>query len=235
MKLSHLETNNRKFSDSHGHYYVLDYLSNADFDPQTAYYMDKADKHRRQLVLEFSGNNQAAIQQGNMQWMAGRIHPESGIQGMSDLLGKAVKNTVAKPQKSKPIYGGIGLMALKPTLDHILFFEGSEWGIGGIGIKDEVFLACDGTLQSRPTKPQNTVNDPEYTLILYGSGTIAVKCPVQREELAEVTLNGDELRISEAKAICWSGSLETATTTSTEGKVLVLRGSGKVLYYPASI
>lgn len=81
---------------------------------------------------------------------------------------------------------------------------------------------------------------PEYT----GSGVAALESNVPCEELVEVELNGDELKIDGNLAVCWSSSLSFTVERSTktllgsavsgEGLVNVYRGTGKVLMCPVA-
>lgn len=77
--------------------------------------------------------------------------------------------------------------------------------------------------------------------LLYGK-TKSKKSPVPREELIEIDLHDDEIRIDGNYAIAWSGNLEFKVEKSTkslvgsavsgEGLVNVYRGTGKVLMAP---
>ena len=77
-----------------------------------------------------------------------------------------------------------------------------------------------------------------------GSGVAALKSNVPCEELVEVELNGDELKIDGNLAVCWSSSLSFTVERSTktllgsavsgEGLVNVYRGTGKVLMCPVA-
>ena len=75
-----------------------------------------------------------------------------------------------------------------------------------------------------------------------GSGLAVLESPVPREELIEITLDNDVLKIDGSYAIAWSQSLTFTVERSTksligsaasgEGLVNVYRGSGKVLMAP---
>ncbi len=72
----------------------------------------------------------------------------------------------------------------------------------------------------------------------------ALESNVPCEELVEVELNGDELKIDGNLAVCWSSSLSFTVERSTktllgsavsgEGLVNVYRGTGKVLMCPVA-
>lgn len=78
--------------------------------------------------------------------------------------------------------------------------------------------------------------------MLSGNGLAVLESPVPREELIEIELQDDEIRIDGNYAIAWSGNLEFKVEKSTknlvgsavsgEGFVNVYRGTGKVLMAP---
>jgi uncharacterized protein (AIM24 family) len=71
-----------------------------------------------------------------------------------------------------------------------------------------------------------------------------VESPSPKEELIEIELNNDVLRVDGNMAIAWSGSLEftversgktlIGSAASGEGLVNVYRGTGKVLMSPVA-
>ena len=81
-----------------------------------------------------------------------------------------------------------------------------------------------------------------FNLGLSGGGIVALESYVPREELIEIELENDELKIDGNMAIAWSGSLEftvsrsgqtlLGSAASGEGLVNVYRGTGKVLMAP---
>ncbi|MDU0893992.1 MAG: AIM24 family protein, partial [Anaerococcus sp.] len=84
-----------------------------------------------------------------------------------------------------------------------------------------------------------------FNLGLFGQGIVALESPVARNELIEVELEDDELRIDGSFAVAWSSSLKFTVERTTksligsaasgEGLVNVYRGSGKVLMAPVDI
>ena len=85
-------------------------------------------------------------------------------------------------------------------------------------------------------------NEGLFNLMLSGNGLAVLESPVPREELIEIELQDDEIRIDGNYAIAWSGNLEFKVEKSTknlvgsavsgEGFVNVYRGTGKVLMAP---
>ena len=81
-----------------------------------------------------------------------------------------------------------------------------------------------------------------FNLGVMGEGVLCLESQCPREELVEITLHNDVLKIDGNMAVAWSGSLEftversgkslIGSAASGEGLVNVYRGSGKVLMAP---
>ena len=63
-----------------------------------------------------------------MQWMGGDIQATTGVKGIGDLFGKALKGAVTKETAIKPEYVGNGYLVLEPTYKYILLKDISEFG-----------------------------------------------------------------------------------------------------------
>ena len=85
-------------------------------------------------------------------------------------------------------------------------------------------------------------NEGLFNLSLQGAGTACLESHVPKEELVEITLQNDVLKIDGNMAIAWSGSLAftversgktlLGSAASGEGLVNVYRGTGKILMAP---
>ena len=81
-----------------------------------------------------------------------------------------------------------------------------------------------------------------FNLSLNGSGVFCIESNVPKEELVEITLQNDVLKVDGNFAIAWSNSLEftversgkslIGSAASGEGLVNVYRGTGRVLLAP---
>lgn len=250
VKVNNLSNQNRKIINSLGCFKVLEYekdLSVSAFNAQTEYFMSKMDVRRRQVIAELSGNS-VVTQAGSMQWAAGAVQATSGIKGVGDLLGKLVKGAVTKESAVKPEYVGTGLLVLEPTYKFIVLQEVSEWG-SGMTVEDGMFLACDGTVQRNITARSNLSSavaggEGLFNLSLAGRGVAVLESNVPADELIQVELDNDELKIDGNLAVCWTSSLKftverttrslAGSAVSGEGLVNVYRGTGKVLMCPVA-
>ena len=149
MRVNNLENTNRHFTKRMGNFSVLEYdkdLSVNFLNAESEYFSSKMGVHRRQLVIDMNGSNTAVVQAGAMQWMAGNVVATSGVKGVGDFLGKALRGAVTKESAVKPEYKGSGILVLEPTYKHILLVDVEQWG-SGITIEDGMFYACDGTVR----------------------------------------------------------------------------------------
>lgn len=252
MNIKNLENNERKYVSSLGNFHVLEYQSDASVAPENArneYFMSKMGVRRRQIVIELNGKESAIIQAGSMQWMAGHVKATTGIKGVGDFVGKMVKGAITKETAVKPEYVGNGILVLEPTYKYLILVDVGSWGEKGMTIEDGIFYACSGTVKNKLTVRKtisSTVLGKEgfFNLSLVGEGVAALESNVPYEELIEVELDNDELKIDGNLAVCWSSGLEFTVERSTktlvgsavsgEGLVNVYRGTGKVLMSPVA-
>ena len=251
MKTYNIENANRHIIKRMGEFSVLEYdrdLSIGSGNAMDAYFMSQMGMRRRQLVINMNGSNTAVIQAGAMQWMAGNVVATSGVKGVGDLLGKAIRGAVTKESAVKPEYRGAGILVLEPTYKHIILVDVSQWG-SGITIEDGMFYACDGTVKQTVTARKTLSsavlgNEGLFNLSLSGNGIAALESNVPEEELICVDLENDEIRIDGDMAVCWSTSLQFTVEKSTksligsavsgEGLVNVYRGTGRLLLSPVA-
>ena len=252
MNIKNLENNERKYVSSLGNFHVLEYQSDASVAPENArneYFMSKMGVRRRQIVIELNGKESAIIQAGSMQWMAGHVKATTGIKGVGDFVGKMVKGAITKETAVKPEYVGNGILVLEPTYKYLILVDVGSWGEKGMTIEDGIFYACSGTVKNKLTARKtisSTVLGKEgfFNLSLVGEGVAALESNVPYEDLIEVELDNDELKIDGNLAVCWSSGLEFTVERSTktlvgsavsgEGLVNVYRGTGKVLMSPVA-
>ena len=252
MRIENLQNENRKYAKSIGNFHVLEYVQDASVSPMNAmneYFMSKMNVRRRQVVIDIDKDHSAIIQAGAMQWMGGNVQATSGVKGIGDFLGKALKGAVTKETAVKPEYVGEGCLVLEPTYKYIILADIGKWGPAGMTIEDGMFLACDANVNSKVVARKNLSsavlgNEGLFNLSLQGNGVAALESNVPEDELIEVILENDELKIDGNLAVCWSSNLEFTVERSTktlvgsavsgEGLVNVYRGTGRVLMCPVA-
>lgn len=213
----------------------------------TAFFMHEMNCRKRQVLCNLEGNA-VKVQAGAMQWSAGNVKMDANVKGAKDFLGKMFSAAVTGESASKPIYQGSGYVMFEPTYKHIILEDVSAWE-DGIVLDDGLFLACDVSLQENIVSRTNASSallggEGLFNLSLSGNGIAVLESYVPREELIEIELENDEVRIDGNMAIAWSKSLqfsvETATSSmlgslvSGEGVVNVYRGTGKILMAPTA-
>ena len=247
MRIENLQNENRKYAKSIENFHVLEYVQDASVSPMNAmneYFMSKMHVRRRQVVIDIDKDHSAVIQAGAMQWMGGNVQATSGVKGIGDFLGKALKGAVTKETAVKPEYVGEGCLVLEPTYKYIILADIGKWGPAGMTIEDGMFLACDANVKSKVVARKNLSSavlgsEGLFNLSLQGNGVAALESNVPEDELIEVILENDELKIDGNLAVCWSSNLEFTVERSTktlvgsavsgEGLVNVYRGTGRVL------
>ena len=234
--------------DSMGPFTVMEYardLSVAPTNAMAAYFCNAMNVRKRQVMCDLSQAN-VTVQSGAMQWMVGNVKATTGIKGVGDLLGKAVRGKVTGESAIKPEYTGDGVMVLEPTYKHIILLDVDDWN-GSLVLDDGMFLACDANLRHKAVMRSTLSsavagNEGMFNLGIVGSGVLCLESPCPKEELVEVTLRDDVIKIDGNMAVAWSGSLDftversgrslVGSAVSGEGLVNVYRGTGKVLFAP---
>ena len=252
MRIENLQNENRKYAKSIENFHVLEYVQDASVSPMNAmneYFMSKMHVRRRQVVIDIDKDHSAVIQAGAMQWMGGNVQATSGVKGIGDFLGKALKGAVTKETAVKPEYVGEGCLILEPTYKYIILADIGKWGSAGMTIEDGMFLACDANVKSKVVARKSLSSavlgsEGLFNLSLHGNGVAALESNVPEDELIEVILENDELKIDGNLAVCWSSNLEFTVERSTktlvgsavsgEGLVNVYRGTGRVLMCPVA-
>ena len=237
-----------KIIGSLGPFTVIEYQRDLSVMPgnaQLAYYCNAMNVRKRQVICELS-KAQITLQAGAMQWTVGNVNATTGVKGVGDLFGKALRGGATGESAIKPEYTGDGLLVLEPTYKHILLVDLADWN-GSIVLDDGLFLACDSRLKHKAVMRSNLSSavaggEGLFNLGIAGSGIVCLESPCPKEELVAVTLQNDTLKVDGNMAIAWSGSLEftversgkslIGSAASGEGLVNVYRGTGKVLLAP---
>lgn len=251
FSINNLNNENRKVIGRLNDFNIIEYQKDESVSPFNAemeYFMTEMGVKRRQLVVTMSGEKTLVTQAGAMQWTAGNLTCITGVKGVGDFLGKMVKGAVTKESAVKPEYNGKGVVVLEPTYKYILLQNVEDW-VGGMSIEDGMFLACEGTVNQKVVSRSSISSalaggEGLFNLNLQGSGVVALESNVPMNELVEVKLNNDVLKIDGNLAVCWTSSLEftversskslLGSAVSGEGLVNVYRGTGKVLLCPVA-
>lgn len=228
-----------------GPFTVIEYVRDLSITPmtaQTSYFSNLMNVRKRQVICNLT-KSPVTIQAGAMQWMIGNANATTGIKGAGDLFSKMVRGKVTGESAIKPEYTGTGEIILEPTYKHILLINLEEWN-NSIVLDDGLFLACQSSLKQKAVMRSNISsavagNEGLFNLGIEGKGVICLESPCPQEELIEVELQNDVVKIDGNMAIAWSGSLEftversgktlIGSAASGEGLVNVFRGTGKVL------
>ena len=249
MQTNLQEHNNIKVISKMGAFSVLEHdrdLSVTAAQSVKEFYAAEMNVKRRQVLLDLQGGSYV-LQAGVMQWMSGDVTMHSGVKGVGNFLGKLVSSKVTGETAVKPVYQGTGQVMLEPTYKHILLIDVSEWG--SIVLDDGLFLACEESLQQKVIARSNLSSavlggEGLFNLSLTGKGILACESNVPMDELIEVRLENDTMKIDGNMAVAWSGSLDftvekagkslLGSAVSGEGLVNVYRGTGRILLAPTA-
>ncbi len=234
--------------DKQGPFSIIEYKRDLSVTPSTAmlaFFCNEMNVRKRQLVCDLKKAD-VTVQPGAMQWTAGNVNATTGIKGVGDFFGKAFRGKVTGESAIKPEYTGNGTLVLEPTYKHIILLNTDDWN-GSVVLDDGLFLACDSSLEHKAVMRSNLSSaalggEGLFNLCLNGHGVVALECACPKEELIEVTLDNDVLKVDGNFAIAWSNSLDftversgktlIGSAASGEELVNVYRGTGKVLLAP---
>ena len=234
--------------DQLGAFTVVEYQRDLSVSPgnaQMAYFCNEMNVRKRQVICDVS-RSPVTVQAGAMQWTVGNVNATTGLKGVGDLLGKAMRGKVSGESAIKPEYTGSGTLVLEPTYKYLLLVDLADWN-GSIVLDDGLFLACESSLQHKAVMRSNLSSavaggEGLFNLGLIGRGVVCLESNCPKEELIEIILENDVLKVDGNMAIAWSGSLDftversgktlLGSAASGEGLVNVYRGTGKVLLAP---
>lgn len=233
-----------------GPFQVVEYMRDLSImpsDAMIAYYCNEMNVRKRQVICDVGMSN-ITLQAGAMQWTVGDVNATTGVKGVGDLFGKALRGSVTGESAIKPEYTGNGTLVLEPTYKHILLIDTADWG-GSIVLDDGLFLACESKLKHKAVARSNFSSavaggEGLFNLGIQGNGILCLESKCPKEELIEIELNNDVLKVDGNFAIAWSGSLNftversgkslVGSAASGEGLVNVYRGTGRILLAPVT-
>lgn len=243
-----LDNDDIRVAEEKGNIKIVEYLRDLSVNPATAitqYYAAQMNVRKRQALIELKGD-EYVTSAGAMQWMLGNVESVTDVKGVGDFIGKALKGSVTKESAVKPKYRGNGMLMLEPTYKHLLIEDISNWGSGMV-LDDGMFLACEAKVKNDVIMRSNLSsailgNQGLFSLRLSGNGLAILESPVPREELIEIELENDVIKIDGNMAVAWSDTLNftveksgkslLGSAVSAEGFVNVYRGTGKILLAP---
>lgn len=231
-----------------GAFSVYEYVEDRSVAPEyaaQAYFSSKMNVHKRQVVCDLSKSG-VVCQAGAMHWSVGNVNMTSGVKGIGDFLGKSLKGKLTGESTLKPEFTGDGTLVLEPTFRHILLIDMSCWQ-DGLVVDDGMFLASELSVKNTLAHRQNLSSaaaggEGLFNMCFEGNGVVCLESFVPQEELIEIKLNNDTLKVDGNFAVAWSKSLDfrvekssktiVGSAMSGEGLVNVYRGTGRVLLAP---
>lgn len=240
LKINNLgESSNTIIKSSMMNAYVIEYIkSNSTFSE-----LKRNDLNFKQLIVNLS-NQSVMTRIGAFQWSAGDIEMNANIKGVGDLISKKISTKMTKLSTIRPILKGTGTLAFEPTLKNIILENINEWG--GVAIFEHTFIGCDGNVQIENSKKNTTLSkgssELSHVLYLEGEGWVAFESNFAKEDLVEIILDNNEIRVDGNLVVAWSSTLNSGVeqlstslaNSSIDGEKMLnfFRGTGRVLMMP---
>lgn len=242
-------TDSHKIVNNGGIFSVLEYEKDISVSPEmaeVAYYASLMEVRKRQLIAKINPEKGVIAQKGYMQLMLGDIEATTDISGATDLLRKFVGSRVTGETAIKPKYEGNGILVLEPTFRYILLEDLMDWD-GDFVVEDGMFMACESTVDMYVSGRSSISSaalggEGLFNLTFSGEGVVALESPAPRNELIELHVYDDVVKIDGNMAIAWSKGLEFTVSRTTptlvgsiasgEGLVNTYKGTGKILVAP---
>lgn len=207
------------------------------------YFMDQKHMRARQIAV-YMNNTSVTMQPGAMSYIQGNIEMVSGVT-VGNIIGKAFKSAVTGENVAQPEYKGTGVVVLEPSFKHFLVLElspGEE-----IVVDKKMFYVAQGTVQLKPFM-QKTLSSAAlgqeglFQISLTGPGLVVLECKVPMEEINQIHLDNDVLKVDGNFAVLRSAGIQFTVERSAktlvgsavagEGLVNVYRGTGDVWLAP---
>ena len=90
--------------DQLGAFTVVEYQRDLSVSPgnaQKAYFCNEMNVRKRQVICDVS-RSPVTVQAGAMQWTVGNVNATTGLKGVGDFLGKAMRGKVSGESAIKP-------------------------------------------------------------------------------------------------------------------------------------
>lgn len=207
------------------------------------YFMDQKHMRARQIAV-YMNNTSVTMQPGAMSYIQGNIEMVSGVT-VGNIIGKAFKSAVTGENVAQPEYKGTGVVVLEPSFKHFLVLElspGEE-----IVVDKKMFYVAQGSVQLKPFM-QKTLSSAAlgqeglFQISLTGPGLVVLECKVPMEEINQIHLDNDVLKVDGNFAVLRSAGIQFTVERSAktlvcsavagEGLVNVYRGTGDVWLAP---
>ncbi|MGN0329225.1 MAG: AIM24 family protein [Lachnospira sp.] len=235
-------TRNRRLVSQKGNISIFEYNREMVSDPDKAesvYYASQTETRKRQASFGVDQYNSVIGRAGALQWSAGQIQIASNYSEISEYAKQMLGDADAARSAAKHLYQGNGLIMFDATCNNLIIEDVGMWN--GMVINDKSFYACNATVGVSTIARKGVdsrVMEGVFDTCLVGSGLVVIQSQYPREELIEVMLNNDELKVDGDYVVARSQSLsytvERATNAPEDADrfVNVYRGVGKVLLAP---
>lgn len=225
----------------------FDSLNGSD-DPgisEKLYFSQKMGIKLRQVRIILNGG-EVVTEAGALHYMFGKIESDNKMSSGGGIAKRFLNAALNNESLFRPTYSGKGEVYLEPSFKHytIVKLENDE-----LVLDDGMFYcATKGvTVGLRAVKNVSSAlfgSDGLTQTVVSGTGLVVLEIPVPLNELKEVKLNGDELKVDGKFAIMRSGGINYSVTKSNknllkswlggEGLVETFKGVGVIWLAPTA-
>lgn len=228
---------------------VLEYDSlNGSADPgisEKLYFSQKVGIRLRQVRITLNGG-EIVTEAGALHYHFGKIDSDNKISGGGGIARRVLNAALNSESLFRPTYRGKGEIFLEPSFKHytvikldndsLILDDGMFYcATSGIEVSIKTVSNISSALFGSDGLTQTTVK---------GSGIVVLEIPVPVEELKEIELSNDELKVDGHFAIMRTGGISYSVTKSNkslikswlggEGLVETFRGTGTVWLAPTA-
>jgi len=213
------------------------------------YYAEKMGIKLKQVKITLKNRNSELITEaGALHYMKGDIDLKTGLAGQSvgGFLRNLASSVVTNESVVKPHYFGLGEIYLEPSFGYYIILNIEDTNI----IADKgLFYCCEPTLKVgvEPMKNLSSAvagGEGLFQTKISGTGICVLSIPVPMEELVEVELDNDVLKVDGNFGLFRIGDIDFTVERSAkgilgsaatgEGLLQTYRGTGQVWLAPTA-
>jgi len=232
---------------------VLQYEKLAGNSPYSAadlFYAEKMNIKLKQIKITLKNPSASIVTEaGALHYMKGNIELKTGInpgQSVGGFLKNLATSVVTNESAVKPHYVGQGEIYLEPTFGHYALLTMENTTL----IADKgIFFCCEPALQIGVETMKNLSTavaggEGLFQTKISGSGICVLSIPVPMEELVQVDLNNEVLKVDGNFGLFRMGKIDFGVERSTksiigsaatgEGLLQTYRGTGRVWLAPTA-
>lgn len=237
-----IKNQNLKTIDKQDPFIVVEWIKDTGTKRETSeeqFYSSKMNVHAKQIICDLNKSD-TLFRNNAVLWMVGNIEETgAGIKSAAEVFTKLKSGKSSSQSQTiseKPEYSGKGYLMSIPTNNHLHIIDVENDWQGGVTIDDNTFVACTSSLHQKinsksSTSPTLVGGTGRPTITFHGVGKLVVEVEYPFDDLIEIKLENDILKVNCGISVAWSSTLQHTVENQTD----IFKGNGKVLLYPLPI